>query len=135
MSTATETVSQFDVERKRNIEISQNVQNLGFFQKRWVFRKKPWNFQKSLMVTKLLYNAKELVRFLKTFKLWDLEVLKNTSDFEKNCSLSKWQKQQTCRRNDWICNSPQKIHTSGFLRIKKMGFSNKNLEIVQIGLR
>ena len=31
MSTATETVSQFDVECERNSEVSQNVQNLGFF--------------------------------------------------------------------------------------------------------
>ena len=39
MSTATETVSQLDVNCERNSEISQNVQKLGFLQKRWVFRK------------------------------------------------------------------------------------------------
>ena len=39
MSTASETVSQFDVECKRNSEICQNVQKLGFLRKRWVFRK------------------------------------------------------------------------------------------------
>ena len=33
MSTATETVSQFDVECERNSEISQNVQKLCFLQK------------------------------------------------------------------------------------------------------
>ena len=88
----------------------------------WVFRKKPCNFQKSLMVTNLLYNAREIVRFLKTFKFWDLEVLKKTSVFEKNWSLLKWQKQQTCRRIDWNCNSPQKVQTSGFFKMKKKGF-------------
>ena len=40
MSTATETVSQFDVECERNSEISRNVQELAFFSKKWVFRKK-----------------------------------------------------------------------------------------------
>ena len=40
MSTATETVSQFDVKCERNSEISQNVQKLGFLQKkRWVSEK------------------------------------------------------------------------------------------------
>ena len=33
MSTATETVSQFDVECERNSEISRNVQELAFFRK------------------------------------------------------------------------------------------------------
>ena len=33
MSTATETVSQLDVNRERNSEISRNVQELVFFQK------------------------------------------------------------------------------------------------------
>ena len=40
MSTATETVSQFDVECERNSEISQNVQKLCFLQKRMGFPKK-----------------------------------------------------------------------------------------------
>ena len=40
MSTATETVSQFDVECWRNSEISQNVQKLWFLQKKMGFPKK-----------------------------------------------------------------------------------------------
>ena len=90
MSTATETISQSDAECEQNSEISQNVQNLFFFCKKgWVFRKKLWNVRKSLMVTNLLYNAKELVRFLKTFKFWDLEVSKNTSVFREKLKSFK----------------------------------------------
>ena len=44
MSTATETVSQFDVECEQNSEISQNVQKLFFFKKRWGSRKTILNF-------------------------------------------------------------------------------------------
>ena len=40
MSTATETVSQFDVEWERNSEISQNVQKLCFFAKKDGFSEK-----------------------------------------------------------------------------------------------
>ena len=40
MSTATETVSQFDVECERNSEIPQNVQKLCFLRKRMGFPKK-----------------------------------------------------------------------------------------------
>ena len=39
MSTATETVSQFDFECERNREISQNVQKLGFLQEKMGFSK------------------------------------------------------------------------------------------------
>ena len=46
MSTATETVSQFDVECKRNSEISQNVQKLGFLQEKMGFPKKNLKFLK-----------------------------------------------------------------------------------------
>ena len=100
MSTATETVSQFDVECERNSEISQNVQKLCFFCKKgWVFRKKPWNVRKSLMVTNLLYNAKELVRFLKTFKFWDLEVSKNTSVFREKLKSFKMAKAANLPQN------------------------------------
>ena len=46
MSTAIETVSQFDVECKRNSEFSQNVQRLGFLQ-RWIgFPKKTLKISK-----------------------------------------------------------------------------------------
>ena len=135
MSTATETISQFDVNCERNSEISRNVQELGFLQKKMGFPKKYWVFQKSLMETNLLYNAKELVRFLKTFNFWDLEIIRKTSVFEKNWSFLKRQRQQTCRRIDWNCNSPQKIQTSCFFKIKKKGFLNKNLESVKIGWR
>ena len=44
MSTATETVSQFDVEWERKGEFSQNLQKLGFSQEKRVIGKKPWNF-------------------------------------------------------------------------------------------
>ena len=45
MSTATETVSQFDVECERNSEVSQNVQNLFFFKKKdGVLEEKAWIF-------------------------------------------------------------------------------------------
>ena len=44
MSTATETVSQFDVECERKGEFSQNLQKLGFSQEKRVIGKKPWNF-------------------------------------------------------------------------------------------
>ena len=40
MSTATETISPFDVECEWNSEISQNVQTLGFLQKKAGFPKK-----------------------------------------------------------------------------------------------
>ena len=40
MSTATETVSQFDVECEWNIEVSQNVQELGFLRKKDGFYEK-----------------------------------------------------------------------------------------------
>ena len=46
MSTATETVSQFDVESKRNSEFSQNVQRLGFLQRWMGFPKKTLKFSK-----------------------------------------------------------------------------------------
>ena len=46
MSTATETVSQFDVECKRNSEISQNVQKLCFLQRKMRFPKKTLKFSK-----------------------------------------------------------------------------------------
>ena len=46
MSTATETVSQFDVECEWNSEISQNVQELSFLQKRMGFQKKALKFSK-----------------------------------------------------------------------------------------
>ena len=129
MSTATETVSQFDVECERNSEISQNVQKLCFLQKKWVFRKKPWNFEKSLMVANLLYNAKELVRFLKTFNFWGLKVLKNTSVFREELNFIKWERQQTCRRINRNCNSPQKVQTSGFFSLKKWVFRIKILKL------
>ena len=45
-------VNQLDVECERNSLVSQNSQKLGFFEKkRCVFRKKPWIFQKSLILT------------------------------------------------------------------------------------
>ena len=44
MSTATETVSQFDVECERKGEFSQNLQKLGFSQEKRVIGKKPLNF-------------------------------------------------------------------------------------------
>ena len=44
MSTATETVSQFDVECERNSEISQNVQNLFFWKKDGVLERLSWIF-------------------------------------------------------------------------------------------
>ena len=46
MSTATETVSQFDVECKRNSEISQSFQELVFFAKKMGFPKKILKFSK-----------------------------------------------------------------------------------------
>ena len=47
MSTATETVSQFDVKSKRNSELSQTVQKLGFFcKKKMGFQKKAMKFSK-----------------------------------------------------------------------------------------
>ena len=46
MSTATETVSQFDVECERNSEISQNFQKLAFLQEKMGFPKKTLKFSK-----------------------------------------------------------------------------------------
>ena len=92
MPTAIETVSQFDVECEWNNEISQNVQLFGFLQKKMGFPKNFWSFQKSLMVTILLYNAKELVRFPKTFNFWVLEVMKNTSVFGEKLNSFKMAK-------------------------------------------
>ena len=46
MSTAAETVSQFDVKCERNSEISQNVQKMGFLQKMTGFPKKTMKFSK-----------------------------------------------------------------------------------------
>ena len=46
MSTATETVSQFDFECKRNCEFSQNVKRLGFLQRWMGFPKKTSKFSK-----------------------------------------------------------------------------------------
>ena len=46
MSTATETVSQFDVECERNSEISQNFQNMGFLQEKMGFPLKILKFLK-----------------------------------------------------------------------------------------
>ena len=40
MSTATETVSQFDVACERKSEFSQNLQKFGFCKKKWVIGKK-----------------------------------------------------------------------------------------------
>ena len=47
MSTETETVSQFDVDCKRNSEFSQNVQNMGFLLKRMAFPKRSLKFSKN----------------------------------------------------------------------------------------
>ena len=46
ITTATETVFQFDVECEWNCEISQNVQKLCFLQKKMRFPKKTLNFSK-----------------------------------------------------------------------------------------
>ena len=65
----TANISQFDVECDWNSKFSQNFQKLDFFcRKRWVFRKKHWNFQKGLEVLIVLYNATERVKSLKAFK-------------------------------------------------------------------
>ena len=65
---------------------------VGFFAKKLGFPKKTWNFQKPLMVANLLYNAKDSVRFVKTFEFWDLELLKNTSVFWEKLKLFKMAK-------------------------------------------
>ena len=54
MSTATETVSQFDVECERKGEISQNLQKLGFLQEKMGYWRKPWIFWKWPEVLNLL---------------------------------------------------------------------------------
>ena len=46
MSTATETVSQFDVQCKKNSEISQNFQKFGFLQEKMGFPKETLKFFK-----------------------------------------------------------------------------------------
>ena len=47
MSTETETVSQFDVDCKRNSEFSQNVQNMGFLLKKMAFPEKTLKLSKN----------------------------------------------------------------------------------------
>ena len=77
-------VSQFDVECERNSKISQNIQKLGFFAKKDAFsEKKPWSFQKLLMLASLLQNATRFVIFLKNFKKFEL-FWKKGGFFKKN---------------------------------------------------
>ena len=83
-------VSQMDVECERNSKISQNFQTLGFFAKKDAFsEKKPWSFQKLLMLASLLQNATRFVIFLKNFKKFEL-FWKKGGFFKKKLFFRKW---------------------------------------------
>ena len=73
MSTATETVSQFDFECERNREISQNVQKLGFLQEKMGFSKMNLEVFENGSLN-LIWT--EIGNFLKRFKEFEL-FLKN----------------------------------------------------------
>ena len=70
MLTATESVSQFDVESERNSEISQNFQILGFLQEKLGFPKK---------TLKLLKNSRDIMFAVESN--WKSKISQNVQTF------------------------------------------------------
>ena len=83
MSTAHETVSQFDVEYEWNSEISQNVQELGFLQKKVGFPEKNLEIFKIADGNKFAVQCEGISRVSQNFQILGFGSIKEYFGFPR----------------------------------------------------
>ena len=87
MSTATETLSQFDVECEWNSEVSQNVQELGFLRKKVGFYEKILKFLKIADGNKLAVQCEGISKVSQNIQILGFRNIKEDFGFPRKTEV------------------------------------------------